>query len=326
MLIDRYGRRHTSLRVSVTDRCNLRCTYCMPEATPDYHPRSEILTFEEISRVAQVAASLGVTKVRLTGGEPLVRSELHTLVRMLDNIENLKSIALTTNGTLLAEQAPRLYDAGLRSINVSLDALNEADFQAATRRPGLTKVLAGIDAARDLGMVVKLNAIAMRGVTESQLESFGLFARETGITVRFIEFMPLEADQFWSEQQVLGADEIITRLGEAIRPLVLLNEDSSSPATQYEFNDGVGRIGIISSVTKPFCGSCDRFRLTADGKVRSCLFGDDSGDVRKLLRNSADDQAIAELLREVISNKKAGHGTDDLTFLRPHRAMHSIGG
>jgi len=326
MLVDRFGRRHTNLRVSVTDRCNLRCTYCMPEHTPAYRERSEILTFEEIARVVRVAVSLGVNKVRLTGGEPLVRREIDRLVGMLSRTGGLEKLSLTTNGVLLEQQAKPLFEAGLQSVNVSLDALDEDEFQRATRRSGLPQVLAGIDAARRLGMSVKVNAIAMRGLTEGQLEAFGHFARETEIPVRFIEFMPLDADQHWDTDSVFSADEIIARLEDAIRPLVPVETSGPSPSTDYVFNDGIGTIGVIPSVTQPFCGTCNRFRLTADGKVRSCLFGNDGGDVRDLLRSGADDSAIAKVLRSTVAAKKAGHGTDDLTFLRPDRPMHSIGG
>jgi cyclic pyranopterin phosphate synthase len=326
MLIDRFGRHHTSLRVSVTDRCNLRCTYCMPAETPDYQDRSEILTFEEIERFVAIAASLGVDDVRLTGGEPLVRAQLHKLVGAITKMDRIKKVSLTTNAILLVDQLDDLFGAGLRSINVSLDALDEDSFREATRRPGLQKVLDGIRAATELGMRVKINSIAMRHFTERQIEAFGEFARQTQIPVRFIEFMPLDADGNWDIDGVLSGGEILDLFRQRVRPLVPIDADSASPATDYAFDDGRGVIGIIPSVSKPFCNTCNRFRLTADGQLRNCLFGEDSGDVRSLLRGGASDAAIADRIASAVMAKRAGHGTDDLTFLRPSRPMYSIGG
>lgn len=326
MLIDRFGRTHRSLRISVTDRCNLRCTYCMPESTPDYQPRQEILTFEEIVRFTKIAVSLGVDDVRLTGGEPLVRSQLHRLVEKLVSIDGLRKVSLTTNGILLKEQLPALLAAGLRFVNVSLDALDEETFRSATRRGGLAKVLDAIDAAKQAGMSVKVNSIAMRGLTDRQILAFGEFARRTNIPVRFIEFMPLDSDGNWNTSAVLSGDEIIEMFSKQIRPLVPLDRTGSSPSADYQFDDGAGTVGVISSVTKPFCQSCDRFRLTADGQLRNCLFGEDSGDVRALLRSDSTDDAIVQLIQNAVALKKLGHGTDDLTFLRPSRPMHAIGG
>lgn len=326
MLVDRFGRRHTKLRVSVTDRCNLRCTYCMPAETPEWQERQSLLTFEEIERFVRVAAALGVTSVRLTGGEPLVRRGMDELVRKLVGVLGAGRVSLTTNGLLLEDQIDGLVAAGLRGVNVSLDALDEEAFRAATRRDGLDRVLSGIESARRLGVDVKINAIAMRGLTEDQLEAFGHFTRGTGLPVRFIEFMPLDAGRLWSAETVLSADEILDRFMQWFPPLVELPSDPSVPATDYTFADGLGQIGIIASVTKPFCGACNRFRLTAEGQIRSCLFGDDSADVRALLRQGAGDDAIAVLLQQAIAGKRAGHGTDDLTFLRPDRAMYTIGG
>lgn len=326
MLVDRFGRVHRSLRISVTDRCNLRCTYCMPEQTPDYQPRREILTFEEIERFTRVAVSLGVEDVRLTGGEPLVRSQLPRLIASLGRIEGLRKIGLTTNGVLLAEQADALLEAGLRHVNVSLDALDPATFRNTTRRDELARVLRGIDVAREIGMGIKINSIAMRGLTEHQITAFGEFTRRTSIPVRFIEFMPLDSDGQWDETSVFSAKEILQRFEDQFGPLVSASRDASSPSKDYEFADGRGRIGVIASVTEPFCHSCDRFRITADGQLRNCLFGEDGGDVRALLRSSIDDQPIRDLIVSAIAAKRAGHGTDDLTFLRPSRPMHAIGG
>lgn len=326
MLTDRFGRIHRSLRISVTDRCNLRCTYCMPEHTPDYQPRSEILTFEEIVRFVKVAVSLGVDDVRLTGGEPLVRSQLNLLVQKLNEIEGLRKISLTTNGVLLQDQLAELVVAGLRHVNVSLDALDEESFRGATRRGGLDKVLGGINAAQRAGMVVKVNSIAMRGLTDHQIVAFGEFTRRTGIPVRFIEFMPLDSDGNWNTSAVLSGAEIVEMFSSQIRPLVPIERNGSSPSTDYRFDDGIGTVGVIASVSKPFCDSCDRFRLTADGQLRNCLFGQDSGDVRALLRGDASDESISQMIQSAVATKKRGHGTDDLTFLRPSRPMHAIGG
>lgn len=326
MLLDRFGRKHTSLRVSVTDRCNLRCTYCMPAETPDYVERSEILTFEEIERVVRVAANLGVDDVRLTGGEPLVRAQLHRLVVKLKQVDGIGKVSLTTNAILLEQQLPDLYAAGLRSVNISLDALDEESFAKVTRRPGLQKVLDAIEACRSLGVQVKINSIAMRDFTEHQIAAFAKFSRSTNIPIRFIEFMPLDADGNWDTQSVLPGRRILELFSQRERPLVPLGEPNASPANDFQFEDGKGIIGIIASVTEPFCSTCNRFRLTADGQFRNCLFGGDSGDVRALLRGDADDAEIAKLMRDAVMAKKRGHGTDDLSFDRPSRPMYSIGG
>jgi cyclic pyranopterin phosphate synthase len=298
----------------------------MPAETPRYQPREEILTFEEITRFSRIAVGLGVDDIRLTGGEPLVRAQLHRLLAELAKIDGLKKIALTTNGILLRQQLPDLYGAGLRAINVSLDALDEDAFRQSTRRGGLSQVLEGIQAAVDLGVAVKINAIAMRDFTEPQIDAFGNFTRQTGIPVRFIEFMPLDAQGQWDAANVLSGKRILELFSQSFPTLVPVDTDAVSPATDFEFSDGVGRIGIIPSVTQPFCQSCNRFRLTADGQLRNCLFGEDSGDVRLLLRNGATDSQISQRIGEAIASKRAGHGTDDLSFLRPSRPMYAIGG
>lgn len=326
MLMDRFGRKHTSLRVSVTDRCNLRCTYCMPADTPDYCERDSILTFEEITRVVRIAAGLGVDDVRLTGGEPLVRSQLHKLVASIGGVAGVIKVSLTTNAILLADQLPDLHAAGLRSVNISLDALDEASFAEVTRRPGMQRVLDAIDACRSLGVKVKVNAIAMKDFPERQIVAFGEFTRETSIPIRFIEFMPLDADGNWDDSRVLSGQKILDLFAEQVGPLFPKGEPNASPATDYTFEDGVGTIGIIASVFQPFCSTCNRFRLTADGQLRNCLFGSDSGDVRSLLRDGSSDQAIADRMVAAVMAKKRGHGTDDLSFDRPSRPMYSIGG
>ncbi len=325
-LVDRFGRVHTNLRVSVTDRCNLRCFYCMPDGNVAFLPKPELLTYEEIERVVRVAVGLGVNKVRLTGGEPLVRRDLPTLVAKLAEIPDL-SLGLTTNGILLADMARPLYDAGLRRLNVSLDALDAATFRAITRRDGFEKVLEGIAAAQAVGFEsIKVNAVAVRGLTEDQVVPFGRFARESGCEIRFIEYMPLDADRAWEREKVLFADEILRLLAERVRPLVPLDGDGHSPATEYEFDDGVGRIGIIASVSRPFCESCNRFRLTSDGKARACLFSLEETDLRSLLRGDGTDADVADALLACVAGKWEGHEINAARFQYPDRPMYSIGG
>jgi cyclic pyranopterin phosphate synthase len=327
-LVDSFGRVHTNLRISVTDRCNIRCFYCMPAENVQFMNRRELLTFEEIERFVRVAVPLGLNQIRLTGGEPLVRKDLHVLVSKLAAIPEIIDIGLTTNGILLADQAKLLFDAGLRRINVSLDALDPKKFEEITRRTGYEKVLEGIAAAQEAGFSpVKVNAVAIRGLTEPELVPFGHFARKVGVEIRFIEFMPLDADNAWEREKVLFAHEIIETLSREIMPLVPVEgQNRNAPATEYVFEDGVGRIGFISSVSQPFCGSCDRFRITADGKLRNCLFSLDETDVKSLLRGDADDATIALAIRDSIAAKKEGHEINTARFIQPLRPMHSIGG
>ena len=327
-LVDSLGRIHTNLRISVTDRCNIRCFYCMPDENIRFKPRSEILTFEEIERLARVMAGLGIKKLRLTGGEPLVRSGLADLVRLLVKIPGIEDIALTTNGILLADQAADLKDAGLRRVNISLDSLQDEVFQRISRRPGLDKVLAGIAAAQEVGFEkVRLNAIAIRGLTEAEVVPLGKFARERGLELRFIEFMPLDAENNWESEQVLGGEEIRVLLESAFGPLIpSARPDPSQPATDFHFADGRGQIGFINPITQPFCGDCNRLRVTAEGKLRNCLFSLVEWDARALLRSDASDEELAERIRECILAKKPGHGIDGADFVKPERAMYQIGG
>ncbi len=327
-LVDAFGRVHTNLRISVTDRCNIRCFYCMPDENIRFRPRTELLTFEEIARFTRVAAGEGVNKVRLTGGEPLVRSGMARLVAMLRDIPGIEDLALTTNGILLAEQARALKDAGLHRLNISLDALTEATFQRISRREGLQKILDGIFAAREVGFErIRLNAVAIRGITEPEIVPLGAFARQHDFEMRFIEFMPLDAEQHWENNQVLSGDEIRAALEQAFCPLEPVErDDPSQPATDYRFADGLGRIGFINPVTHSFCGDCNRLRLTAEGQVRNCLFSIEEWDARALLRGGGTDEALAELLRASVGAKKAGHGINSDEFLRPARAMYQIGG
>ncbi|MDZ4689109.1 MAG: GTP 3',8-cyclase MoaA [Planctomycetaceae bacterium] len=327
-LIDSFGRVHDNLRISVTDRCNLRCFYCMPEENVQFMPRADLLTFEEIERVARITATMGITKLRLTGGEPLVRRELHKLVELLVVIPGIHDIGLTTNGLLLTDQAQGLYDAGLRRINVSLDALSPEAFKKFTRRDGFEQVLSGIRAAQRAGFEpVKINAVSVRGMTEDEIVPFGHFARETGCEVRFIEYMPLDAENHWERGKVLFAHEILERLSQEIQPLLPLpDQDPRAPATDYEFADGVGRIGFIASVSQPFCMSCNRIRLTAEGKIRNCLFSLEETDLRDMLRGDGRDEDIATAIRDSVRVKKEGHEINTARFIQPLRPMHSIGG
>ncbi len=327
-LIDSFGRLHNNLRISVTDRCNIRCFYCMPAEDVQFMDKVELLTFEEIERFVRVAVPLGINKLRLTGGEPLVRRELHKLVAKLAAIPGVEDIGLTTNGILLADQAEDLYAAGLRRINVSLDALTPEKFKQFTRRDGFEKVLEGIKAAQRVGFEpVKVNAVSVRGMTEEEIVPFGHFARDTGVDVRFIEYMPLDADNAWERGKVLFSHEIIERLSADIMPLVPEGaHDRNAPATDFVFEDGIGRIGFIASISQPFCMSCNRIRITADGKLRNCLFSLEETDIRTLLRNGGTDDAIAQAIRTSVAAKKEGHEINTARFIQPDRPMYSIGG
>ncbi len=327
-LIDSFGRVHTNLRVSVTDRCNIRCFYCMPAEIVRFKPRHELLSFEEIERFVRVVARMGVNKIRLTGGEPLVRHGLSVLVRMLAQIPGIRDIALTTNGILLAEQAQALKDAGLKRLNISLDSLSRETFFRISRREGLEQVLNGIFAAQQVGFQkIRLNAVAIRGITEPEIVPLGQFARQHGMEMRFIEFMPLDAEGKWDAEQVLSGDAIREVLEREICPLVPLEvADPSQPATDYAFADGVGRIGFINPVTQPFCHRCNRVRLTAEGQVRNCLFSTEEWDARKILREGGSDELLAQLVQASIGAKRAGHGIESDEFVRPARAMYQIGG
>ncbi|WP_437185032.1 GTP 3',8-cyclase MoaA [Planctomicrobium sp. SH668] len=327
-LLDSFSRRHTHLRISVTDRCNIRCFYCMPAGPVDFMERQELLNFHEIERFVRLMVSLGVNKIRLTGGEPLVRKDLPSLVESISRIDGVVDIGLTTNGILLADQAESLYQAGLRRLNVSLDALDPVKFKEITRRDGYERVLEGIEAAQKVGFrKIKLNAVAIRGMTETEIVPFGWFARETGCQVRFIEYMPLDAESRWEREKVLLASEIQEILTREIQPLVAVNSsDPVAPAAEFRFQDGLGEIGFIPSVSEPFCDRCNRFRLTADGKLRSCLFSLEEFDIRDLMRSGGSDSAIVEVVRDAISRKWSGHHINHPDFVQPVRTMHSIGG
>jgi cyclic pyranopterin phosphate synthase len=332
-LIDGFGRRHTDLRISVTDRCNLRCGYCMP-AEVVFRPRDELLSYEEIARVVGVAAGLGIRTLRLTGGEPLLRRGLSDLVRLLVAIPGIEEVSLTTNGILLAEQAADLRDAGLARLNVSLDALSQEGFEQITHRTGLDRVLAGIAAARRVGFQdIRINAVSIRGVTEREIVPLARFCRGEGLCLRFIEFMPLDGAGTWDGESVLSGEEVRAILIREVGPLepILAADpshpvDVSQPAVDWRWADGAGVVGFIDPVTNPFCDRCDRLRLTADGQFRNCLFATDEWDVRSILRSGGDDEAIATTLFGCVAAKRAAHGIGSPAFERPARSMHQIGG
>ncbi len=327
-LIDTFGRLHDNLRISVTDRCNIRCFYCMPEHAVEFMPRREILSFEEIERVARVAAGLGVRKLRITGGEPLVRRDLPLLVRSLARLDGIEDLALTTNGVLLADQAKALYDAGLRRLNVHLDTLDRDRFRAITRRDDLPRVLEGLDAARAIGFApIKINAVAVKGLVEPDIVPLARFGRENGYEIRYIEFMPLDAQGLWDRGRVLMADDIIAMLSREIAPLTPIPpKDRRAPATEYAFADGIGQVGFIASVSRPFCLDCNRIRLTSDGKLRYCLFAREETDVKTLLRSGSSDADIADAIRANVREKWIGHEINAPQFVPPPRPMYSIGG
>ncbi len=327
-LTDTFGRTHNNLRISVTDRCNIRCFYCMPDEGVQFVDRREILSFEEIERFVRVAAGLGIDKLRLTGGEPLLRKGLPRLVAKLAAIPGMRDMALTTNGVLLADQAQSLYDAGLRRLNVHLDTLDRARFFEISRRDGLDKVLAGIERCRQIGFgPIKINAVAIKGLTEPDVVPLVRYGRERGIEIRFIEFMPLDSQNIWDHSRVLLADDIVAMLSREVCPLEdIPDRDPRAPATEYRFSDGVGRVGFIASVSRPFCLNCNRLRLTADGKLRYCLFALEEADVKTLLRNGASDAAIEEMIRGNVRGKWLGHEINSAKFVPPPRPMYSIGG
>ncbi|MBO8142622.1 MAG: GTP 3',8-cyclase MoaA [Firmicutes bacterium] len=325
MLVDRFGRQARKLRISVTDRCNFRCIYCMPEDAV-FKDRNELLTFTEIERVTRVAVSLGIETVRLTGGEPLARRDVEYLVELLAKIPGLRAVNMTTNGYFLPDKAVALKEAGLKGVNISLDTLDRDRFVLLTRRDYLQRVLEGIDAALAAGFEpVKLNAVVMRGYNDDEVERFVEFARTRRITVRFIEFMPLDNGSVWNNDLVVPAREILAR-AQAVAPLEPVPHSPHDPARLYRFRDGLGEIGVIASVTEPFCRYCDRIRLTADGKLRNCLFGLDEYDVREVIRSGGSDEDIAAVFQQAVADKWAGHLINREGFVKPQRTMHAIGG
>ena len=326
LLTDSFGRVHNNLRISVTDRCNLRCVYCMAEEVV-FMDRAELLSFEEMTHFVRVAAPLGIDKIRLTGGEPLMRRDLARLVRMIVEVHGVRDVGLTTNGLLLADQAAALFDAGLRRINISLDTLDPRRFRQVARRDGLDRVLGGIAAARKAGFhPIKINAVVIRGVTDQDVVPLARFARSEGLELRFIEYMPIGAEA-WERDKVFFAHEILELIEQAVGPLAPAPDyDPRAPAMDFAYADGGGTVGVIASVSRPFCRSCNRLRLTAEGKLRNCLFALDEVDVRPLLRGRPDDAALAAAIRKNVSEKWEGHEINSARFVKPPRTMHSIGG
>ena len=325
-LYDKFGRQITDLRISVTDRCNFRCVYCRSADPENYREHDEILSWAELDRLAGIFHELGIRKVRITGGEPLVRPGVEEYVARLAAM-GFPDLSMTTNGYLLGERCERLIASGLRRINISLDSLNPARFERITRTKTFASVMSGIEAAQDSRLApVKVNAVLVRGFNEDEVEAFAEFARERGVIMRFIEFMPLDADRHWSRESVVPAAEIYGRI-HARWPLVQIAHEKSETARRYRFADGApGEIGLIAPVTQPFCGHCSRIRLTADGKLRTCLFSKDDHDLRGLLREGASDGAIRDYIRLVVNDKEEGHRINEPGFVPPSRTMVFIGG
>ena len=331
MLADRFGRVATDLRVSLTDRCNLRCTYCMPAEGLDWTPSEQVLSAAEIVRVIGLAVGEGVTEVRFTGGEPLLRVDLEEIIAAVASLPSAPSMSLTTNGIGLDKRAVRLRDAGLRRINVSLDTLDRERFATLTRRDRIERVFAGVDAAVEAGLTpVKINTVLMRGVNDDEALSLVRWALGRGVQLRFIEQMPLDPQHGWSREEMVTADEIVSALSESLQLTPHNETRGSEPAERWTVRDpssgAEGVVGIIGSVTRPFCEACDRVRLTADGQLRNCLFAKDETDLRGPMRQGASDDAIVALMRECLIAKRAGHGIGEPTFLQPPRPMSAIGG
>ncbi len=327
LLVDAHGRAIEDLRLSVTDRCNFRCQYCMPADGLPWLGRDEILRFEEIERVVRVLVAMGVRDVRLTGGEPLVRRDLPALAGMLRAVDGLRDLSLTTNGYLLERDAAALVAAGVDRFNVSVDSLQRDRFFAITRRDALPQVLRGLRTLAGFPEAhpIKINAIGMRGFTEQEVLPFARFAREHPYEVRFIEFMPLDADRAWTPEQVLTGEEI-RRAIDVVFPLEPEPREPSATARVYRFADGQGRIGFINPVSEPFCGDCNRIRLTAEGQLRTCLFSQRETDLRAPLRGGADDDELAELIAAAVWRKELKHHVNDPGFVAPPRTMSAIGG
>ncbi len=326
-LHDSFGRIVNNLRISVTDRCNFRCRYCMPEEGMVWLNKSELLTFEEIARLVSIFSGLGVTKLRLTGGEPLMRKELHLLIEQLHRIQGIHDIALTTNGYFLADQASKLAQAGLNRINVSMDSLDPKIFSTMVRRDYLHKVWEGLDAVEKLSIhPIKINAVLIRGINDHEIEAFARLARAKPFIIRFIEFMPIGADDGWTIDKVVSTREIIDRINSMGHKLVPIEYHGTQAADRYKFEDGLGEIGFISSVSEPFCTSCNRVRITSDGKLRTCLFSLHETDLKEMLRSGATDDDIRAAIIDAIWKKEEGHLINQPGFVRPERTMSQIGG
>ncbi|MFD8912859.1 GTP 3',8-cyclase MoaA [Streptomyces sp. NPDC059575] len=326
-LTDRFGRVHTDLRLSLTDRCNLRCTYCMPAEGLDWLPKNELLSDDEIVRLVGIATGrLGIREVRLTGGEPLVRRGLPALIARLAALDPAPELSITTNGIGLARCAEALHEAGLRRVNVSLDTLRPERFAAITRRDRLSDVLAGLAAAKSAGLApVKVNAVPVRGVNDDEIADLTAFAVDHGYRMRFIESMPLDAQGAWEREKMVPAAEILERIGERFE-LVPVPREDNAPAEEWRIAGTDSVVGVIASVTRPFCGNCDRVRLTADGQLRNCLFATKESDLRSLLRDGSDDDALEAAWRSCIAGKGPGHTINSADFKQPDRPMSAIGG
>ncbi len=347
LLVDSHGRIMRDLRVSVTDRCNFRCLYCLPETeaalnfyrgrwanlpnpTPiarQWKSAEKILTFEEIERLVRIAVDLGIQKIRLTGGEPLLRQQLEILVEKIALIPGITDLAMTTNGFLFVKKGRALRDAGLKRISFSMDSLDRENFKKITGRDGLDEVLAGIEFARELGLnPVKVNAVIIRGINDHELESLAAFAQEKELSFRFIEFMPLDSGRGWQKELVVPSKEILQRLQARFSLRQVASENKAETAKRWAFPEGGGEIGIIAPVSEPFCGHCNRIRLMADGKIRTCLFSATEHDFRALLRSGADDESVRKRLREAVWQKEERHHIGEPEFVSPQRSMSCIGG
>jgi len=329
LLVDSYGRRIKSMRISITDKCNFRCTYCMPAEGLPWLKKAEILSYEEIERVARVAVNLGIEQIRLTGGEPLVRRDVPELVRQLRQIEGLCSLSITTNGILLKQQARALAEAGLNRINVSVDSLVREKFAKLTRRDQLERVLEGLEEVEKYPSIhpIKVNAVAIRDYSEEEALDFVRLARRKAYVMRWIEFMPLDADQIWRKEDILTGAELKAIIEAEYGTLVpITSGDPSETARRYTFSDGIGEIGFINPVSEPFCATCDRIRLTADGQLRTCLFATEETDLRSVIRSGAADDILADTIRRAVWHKELKHYIGDKRFKRANRSMSMIGG
>lgn len=328
-LVDAFGRQIKNVRISITDKCNFRCVYCMPAEGLQWLKRNEILSFEEIERLVRVLVSMGINEVRLTGGEPLVRRDVDKLVASLSKIEGLHSLSLTTNGYLLKDYAAKLAEAGLTRINVSLDSLARDKFFELTRRDSLQQVLEGLEELEKYPQIapIKINAVALRDFTEQEVVPFALLARRKPYVVRFIEFMPLDADELWDRNKVLTGDEIKAIIEKEVMPLVPIVTDPSETATRWQFADGIGEVGFINPVSHPFCKDCNRIRVTAEGALRTCLFAHVETDLKSVLRSGASDEVLVETIRRAVWKKEMKHYINDgEAFKRTKKSMSQIGG
>ena len=328
-LIDSYGRVAKKLRISVTDKCNMRCGYCMPKDNMKWFDSTEVLSFEEITRLSSILANLGVEKIRITGGEPLVRPSIEDLIRSIAKIDDIKSIGLTTNGLLLLEKVDALKSHDLNSVNISLDSFKENKFKMMTGVNGLDKVINSIQKAKDVGLDVKINTVVVRGWNDDEVVEFANFARRTGITVRFIEFMPLDGTGMWRSELVFSKKEMIKKIETDIgRVFPASEQETSAPAKLYSFSDGIGVVGFIPSITEPFCSQCDRIRLTSDGRFLTCLFENPGYDIKTLLRSGASDEELGRCLINCITKKQEGIASlIRINSLKPKlNLMHTIGG